>query len=223
MNQVDVAALVSEIVNRFPSLKDEQIYLRDMDLITAQIENDLDFFAINDPACRGSKVLVANSYCSFFAVACYRISHLLHTIGVEKNDLNYEICARQISDYAKVVSGVEIHPAATIACPFVIDHGYGTVIGETSVIGRNCYFLQGVILGARRIVGSNNSKRHPTIGNNVQLGANVHIFGNVNIGDYSFIGPGCTILNSIPTHSTVIKHSEYYIIRRAKELCTFNL
>jgi len=154
--------------------------------IAVKARKDLKAYADLDPASRGSEKLVLQSYKCFKAVLLYRVAH--HILQIEDSD-QHRIIAREISEYAKVYSGVEIHPAAKIGVPFVIDHGYGTVIGETASIGDNCYFLNNVTLGARSIANNSSTKRHPTVGNNVQIGASVSIYGDVTIGDNCFIAP----------------------------------
>ena len=96
---------------------------------------------------------------------------------------------------------------AEIGRDFVLDHGYGTVIGETSKIGHGCYFLGGIILGASGIANNELSKRHPNIGNNVEIGAFSRIFGNVSVGDNVFIGSNCVIVEDVPSDSKVVSRS----------------
>ena len=114
-----------------------------------------------------------------------------------------KLIARNMSENSKVRTAIEIHPASIIGERFAIDHGYGTVIGETCVIGNDCYILQGVILGASKIKGNKKGKRHPTIGNNVHIGAFARITGNIKVGDNSKICPNAVIYRSIPPHSKV--------------------
>lgn len=162
--------------------------------IAAKSEKDLKAYADLDPASKRSKKLVLQSYKCFKAVLLYRVAH--HILQMDDSD-QHRIIAREISEYAKVYSGVEIHPAAKIGVPFVIDHGYGTVIGETASIGNHCYFLNNITLGARSIANNSSAKRHPTIGHNVQIGASVSIYGDVTIGDNCFIAPYTMITHDV--------------------------
>lgn len=112
-----------------------------------------------------------------------------------------------------MMSGIEIHPYAKIGSKFVIDHGFGVVIGETTEIGDRCYILGGVILGAYGIAGNSNQKRHPTIGNDVQIGSFSRIFGNINIGNNVVIGANCTIRSDIEDNCIVTLKTEIQITR----------
>lgn len=112
------------------------------------------------------------------------------------------------------MSGAELHPSSQIGRRFILDHGFGTVFGETVSIGDDCYVLGGVTLGASGISGNPQGKRHPSIGNRVQLGAFSRIFGCVDIGDDVFIGPNCTITQNIPSGSKVTLRSSLQILRR---------
>jgi len=222
--QNSIPEIVQQVIEQLPMLNRNQIFQKeDIEMIVGQLQDDLNFFVQNDPATKGSAELVLNSYASFVAVVAYRIGNCLMKIAKRTGEMIYQIYARKISEWAKSNTGVEIHPSATIGSPFVIDHGYGTVIGETSIIGRYCYFLQGVILGARGIVGNPDEKRHPTIGDNVHLGAFVQVLGNIFIGSNTIIGPGIKVTHSIPSGSTLIRHTEYYILRRASEINYFTL
>jgi serine acetyltransferase len=132
---------------------------------------DLHALAQRDPAAHGSWRYVWNTYSSFRAVLAYRVAHALHT-GGQGNDCS-ERCtgaARAITETAKVQTGVEIHPAAVIGRRFVLDHAVGTVIGETAMIGDDCYVLQGVLIGARGIADNPDERRHPRLGHRVEVG-----------------------------------------------------
>ena len=110
------------------------------------------------------------------------------------------------------MTGVEIHPGATIGPHFVIDHGFGTVIGETAFVGSDCYFLQGVILGSLGISSNPLGKRHPTIGNRVEIGAFSKILGPVSIGDDVKISPGCLVNFDVDSNSRVLSINECQVI-----------
>jgi len=118
------------------------------------------------------------------------------------NDVD-EFLPAILSKRGKFLSGAEIHFRSNIGNRFVIDHGFGTVIGETSVIGDDCYILGGVILGATGICDNPDEPRHPVIGSRVQIGAGTSIFGRVYIGDDVFIGSKCIVTWNIPEGSEV--------------------
>ncbi len=102
---------------------------------------------------------------------------------------------------SRFLTGIEIHPGATIGKAFFIDHGMGVVIGETTIIGNNVTLFQGVTLGG---TGKQKGKRHPTLGNNIVVGAGAKILGNFKIGDDSYIGANSVVLNEVPPHSTIV-------------------
>lgn len=127
-------------------------------------------------------------------------------------EYNEIVDAKKISEYLKVKTGIEIHPASKIGNNFVIDHGVGTVIGETCIIGDNCYFLQNIILGSSKIALNEHGSRHPIIGNNVEIGGFVRIFGRVIIGQNVKISPHSIIYENVPdNHIVTIKNSQQCI------------
>jgi serine O-acetyltransferase len=154
-----------------------------------------DFRAIfeRDPAAT-NRLEVAITYSSFHAVVLYRVAHRLLEWRVP-------IAPRLISTLARFLSGVEIHPAATIGPRFVIDHGTGVVIGETTEVGENCLLFQGVTLGG---TGKEHKKRHPTLGDHVVVGAGAKILGSMRIGNYTKIGSNAVVLTPVPDHCTVV-------------------
>ncbi len=146
-----------------------------------------------DPAARSSaEVLLL--YSGFHALLAHRLANLLHRKG-------YLMAARAISQAARFLTGIEIHPAATIGRGLFIDHGSGVVIGETAEIGDNCTIYQGVTLGG---TGKDVGKRHPTLGNNVMVGAGAKILGPVHIGDNAKIAAGAVVLKDIPENATAV-------------------
>lgn len=121
--------------------------------------------------------------------------------------------AKLISENAKIKTGIEIHPACTIGKRFVLDHGIGTVIGETCHIGDDCYILQSVILGSSKIANNKNGKHHPSIGNPVQPGRFVTIVGDITIGNNVKISSHTTVKKSIPANTKIINTSNYAEIK----------
>lgn len=181
------------------------------ELITA----DLKSFSQRDPAARNEPKNILFGYTSFDAVLHYRLAHAVYNSNLPRNlyKEKYQY-ALSISAKGKLKSGAEIHPAAVIGNRFILDHGFGTVIGETTEIGNDCYILGGVILGAMGISDNNQIKRHPKIGNNVQIGSFSRVLGTVVVGNNVFIGTNCTIIKNIPNDSIVTLKSETQIIKR---------
>jgi serine O-acetyltransferase len=146
-----------------------------------------------DPAAKSTLEIVL-CYPGFHAVLWHRVAHQLY-----KSHLY--LLARVVSSMARLLTGIEIHPGATIGRRFFIDHGLGVVIGETVEIGNDVLLYQGVTLGG---TGGFKGKRHPTLGNNIVVGAGAKILGNITIGDFSKIGAGSVVVHPVPEHSTVI-------------------
>ncbi len=124
----------------------------------------------------------------------YRIAHAFYA-------LKLFFPARLLSQIARFFTGIEIHPGAKIGKRFFIDHGLGVVIGETAVIGDDVLLYQGSTLGGTGIV---KGKRHPTLGNNVVIGAGAKVLGNIAIGDNSYIGANAVVIKDVPPNSTVV-------------------
>ncbi len=146
-----------------------------------------------DPAAT-SKLEVILTYAGFHALLAYRISHRIKSMGIP-------FLPRAISQLARWLTGVEIHPSARIGTGFFIDHGMGVVIGETAEIGDYVTLFQGVTLGG---TGKERGKRHPTLGNHVVVGAGAKILGGITIGDNVKIGANSVVLKNVPPNSTVI-------------------
>ncbi len=146
-----------------------------------------------DPAAK-SRIEVILSYSGFHAILVHRINHLLWK-------RNVPVLPRFLSQVARIVTGIEIHPGAKIGKGFFIDHGSGVVIGETTEIGENVLLYQGVTLGG---TGKETGKRHPTLGNNVAVGAGAKILGAIMIGDNVKIGANSVVLHSVPNNSIVV-------------------
>ncbi len=158
-----------------------------------KIKGDLAAAQERDPAAT-SKLEVILTYAGFHALLAYRIAHRFHKWGIP-------ILPRAISQVARWLTGIEIHPAAKIGKGFFIDHGMGVVIGETAEIGDYVTLFQGVTLGG---TGKERGKRHPTLGNHVVVGAGAKILGGIKIGDNVKIGANSVVLKSVPANSTVI-------------------
>jgi serine O-acetyltransferase len=157
------------------------------------IREQIDTIFREDPAAK-SVVEVILCYPGFHAILLHRFSHRLYKWRVP-------LLPRVISQFSRFLTGIEIHPGATIGRRFFIDHGAGVVIGETSEIGDDVLMYQGVTLGG---TGAARGKRHPTIGNRVVIGGGVTVLGNIRIGDNVKIGAGSVVVHPAPDNSTVV-------------------
>lgn len=146
-----------------------------------------------DPAAT-SKLEVALTYAGFHALLFYRLAHWLVKRRIP-------FLPRALSQLARFLTGIEIHPGAAIGSGLFIDHGMGVVIGETSEIGDNVTLFQGVTLGG---TGKQRGKRHPSIGSHVVVGAGAKVLGPITVGDYVKIGANSVVLQDVPDHSTVV-------------------
>ena len=158
-----------------------------------RLRSDVKAVLDRDPAAR-SFWEVYFLYSGVKAIRHYRIAHWFY------NKKMYFI-ARYISQRARRITGIEIHPAAVIGDGVFIDHGMGVVIGETTVIGDNCTIYQGVTLGG---TGKDKGKRHPTIGNNVVIGSGAKVLGPFKVGDNSKIAANAVVLSEVPENCTVV-------------------
>jgi serine O-acetyltransferase len=146
-----------------------------------------------DPAAKGFfEVMLL--YPGLHALISYRIAHFFYRVKIF-------FVARLISQIARFFTGIEIHPGAKIGKRFFIDHGLGVVVGETSIIGDDVLLYQGATLGGTGIV---QGKRHPTIGNNVVIGAGAKVLGDIVVGDNSYIGANAVVIKDVPANSTVV-------------------
>ena len=158
-----------------------------------KIKKDIEYIMENDPAAR-TKLEVFLLYPSIHARLAHMISHFLY----KKNLL---FLARLISQIARFLTGIEIHPGATLGAGILIDHGMGVVIGETAELGDRITIYHGTTLGG---TGKEKGKRHPTVGNNVVIGAGAKILGNISIGSNSKIGANSVVLDDVPEGATVV-------------------
>jgi len=158
-----------------------------------RIREDIQNVFEQDPA-SGSRLQVFLTYPGLHAVWLYRIAHFFW-------GLKLPLLARMISQFGRFLTGVEIHPGATIGRRLFIDHGMGVVIGETTVIGDDVTIFQGVTLGG---TGKEEGKRHPTLENGVLVSAGARVLGNITIGAYSKVGASSVVLKDVPPNSTVV-------------------
>lgn len=157
------------------------------------IKRDIRLIKESDPAARNA-IEILLTYPTLRALRCYRMAHWFY---LRKNFT----VARMISQWARYKTGIEIHPGATIGKGLFIDHGMGVVIGETAVIGDNCLLYQGVTLGG---TGKDKGKRHPTLGNNVLVGAGAKVLGPFTVGNNVKIAANAVVLNAIPDDCTAV-------------------
>lgn len=190
-----IGEFIKEIENNETKCK---AFISKLTNIKSFLKLDLDFFMDSDPAVDSEEEVIL-AYPGYKAIVYYRIAHVLYSLG-------YALKARIICEEAHTATGIDIHPGATIACPFFIDHGTGIVIGETSIIGKNCKIYQGVTLGALSLSKGSKMKgvkRHPTIGNNVTIYAGASILGDINIGDNVTVGSNVFLTEDIPSDTKV--------------------
>ncbi len=159
-----------------------------------------------DPA--ATNIFEVLIYPGVWAIYLHRAAHFLYSIKVP-------FIPRLMNHIARLLTGIDIHPGAKIGKGFFIDHGMGVVIGETAEIGENVTIYQGVTLGG---TGKEHGKRHPTIGNNVVVGAEAIVLGNILIGDNSRVGAGALVTKSVCNNCTVVGNPARIIIRDGKKV-----
>ncbi len=163
------------------------------------ILSDIDAVIARDPATK-SRIEALLCSAGLQAIIAYRITH-----AIWKH--NFRLTARVLAQIVRFLTGVEIHPAARIGSGFFIDHGMGVVIGETSEIGNNVTLYHGVTLGGTKAFsskGKNMAKRHPTLGNNVIVGAGAQILGPIKVGNDCKIGANAVVLKDVENGQTVV-------------------
>lgn len=168
--------------------------------ILNRITEDLDNALSHDPAAR-NRLEIALAYPGVHAVWGHRISHFLWNHG-------FKLIARIHSNFVRSATGIEIHPGAKIGRRFFIDHGMGVVIGATAVIGDDVMLYHDVTLGAR---GIEHGKRHPTVGNNVIIGAGARVLGNVTVGEGSRISANAVITTDLAP-KTLLDKADFFVI-----------
>lgn len=161
--------------------------------LVMDIKGDIGAARSRDPAAT-SAIEVMLAYPGFHARQIHRLAHWLH-------GRRLSLPARLISHIGRALTGIEIHPGARLGRRLFIDHGMGVVIGETTEIGDDCHLFQGVTLGG---TSTKRRKRHPTLGNNVVVGAGAKLIGNITIGDNVKIGAGTVVVSSVAANATVV-------------------
>lgn len=161
--------------------------------LRSRIKKDIRVVFERDPAAR-SVIEVICCYSGLHAIWLHRISHSLYLKG-------WVLLPRLISNLGRFLTGIEIHPGATIGEGLFIDHGTGIVIGETAELGKNVTLYQGVTLGG---TGKEKGKRHPTLGNNVVVASGAKVLGSFTVGDHAKIGAGSVVLKAVPAYATVV-------------------
>jgi len=164
-----------------------------MGRVSATLDRDMTAVRQRDPAAQNA-LEILTCYPGLHALWFHRAAHALWKRGVP-------VLPRLVSQIARFITGVDIHPGATIGPGFFIDHASGVVIGETAEVGENVTIYQGVTLGG---TGKETGKRHPTVGDNVVIGAGANVLGSIVIGDYVKIGSGSVVVQDVPDNSTVV-------------------
>jgi serine O-acetyltransferase len=173
----------------------------------SSIREDVASVFERDPAAK-SVLEVVLCYSGLHALWFYRWNHWLW-------NHHLRLVARWLSQFARFLTGIEIHPAAQIGKRFFIDHGMGVVVGETAVVGDDVTLYQGVTLGG---TGKEKGKRHPTIGNGVVIGSGAKILGNIRVGDNSRVGACSVVLRDVPENSTIVGVPGHIIFRSGQRV-----
>jgi serine O-acetyltransferase len=171
------------------------------------IREDVATVIERDPAAK-SRLEVFLCYSGLHAVWFYRVNHWFWNRGLF-------LLGRWLSQVARLLTGIEIHPGAKIGRRLFIDHGMGVVIGETAIVGDDVTLFQGVTLGG---TGKEHGKRHPTIEDNVVVGGGAKILGNITVGKNCRIGAGSVVLRNVPDNSTVVGVPGHIILREGKRV-----
>lgn len=171
-----------------------------------KIKEDIQVIYEKDPAA-GSLPEVILCYPGLHALVAHRFAHRLYKWHIP-------LVPRIISYITRIITGIEIHPAAKIGRRFFIDHGEGVVIGETTEIGDDVLIYQQVTLGG---TGKEHGKRHPALGNGVIVGAGAKVLGNITLGDYVRVGAGSVVVDDVPEYSTVVGVPGKIVHRKIKD------
>lgn len=183
-----------------------------LEKIIENIKSDIESVKRRDPAAR-STIEILLTYSGLHAILMYRAAHWFHTKKLFT-------VARCISQFARFLTGIEIHPGAKIGKGFFIDHGAGVVIGETTEIGDNCLVYQGVTLGG---TGKEKGKRHPTLGNNVMVGSGARVLGPFKVGDNAKIAANAVVLEEVPANCTAVGVPARIVKRNGKKVTACDL
>src|SRR5271156_5653692 len=175
--------------------------------LLASIREDVATVMEHDPAAK-SRLEVLLCYSGLHAVWFYRVNHWLW-------NHRFLLLGRWLSQVARFFTGIEIHPGAQIGRRLFIDHGIGTVIGETAIVGDDVTLYQGVTLGG---TGKEKGKRHPTLGNNISIGSGAKLLGNITIGDNCRVGAGSVVLRNVPANSTIVGVPGHIVLRDGKRV-----
>jgi serine O-acetyltransferase len=176
-------------------------------LLLARIREDINSVLERDPAAR-SRLEVLLCYPGLWAVWIHRLSHVLWGSRLR-------LLARLLSQVARFLTGVDIHPGALLGRRLFIDHATGVVIGETAIVGSDVTIYQGVTLGG---TGKGHGKRHPTVCDGVFIGNNANLLGNISIGENSRVGAGSVVLNDVPPNSTVVGVPAHIVYRSGQRV-----
>lgn len=169
--------------------------LRALSRVATELRRDVRAAHERDPAARGVGALeIVTTWPGVQALVAHRISHGLHQRGIP-------VLPRAVAHLSRMLTGIEIHPAAVIGSGFFIDHGSGVVIGETARIGNDVTIYQGVTLGG---TGFQVGKRHPTVGDSVTIGSGAKLLGPITVGDGAKIGANSVVITDVPSNSTVV-------------------
>jgi serine O-acetyltransferase len=178
-----------------------------MPSLVSLIREDVNTVLERDPAAK-SRLEVFLCYSGLHAVWFYHINHWLWNHG-------FFLLARWMSQVARFLTAIEIHPGAMIGRRLFVDHGLGVVIGETAIVGDDVTLYQGVTLGG---TGKEHGKRHPTIENDVVIGSGAKVLGNITVGRNCRIGAGSVVLRSVPENSTVVGVPGHIIFRNGERV-----
>jgi len=163
--------------------------------VARELRQDLAAAQDRDPAARGiGRVEILLTYGGVHAVLVHRVAHGMHEVG-------FPVVPHALANLSRIVTGVEIHPAARIGESLFIDHGEGVVIGETAEIGDNVTLYQGVTLGG---TGFARGKRHPTVGDDVVIGSGAKLLGPIRVGRASKVGANSVVIHDVPANATVV-------------------
>jgi serine O-acetyltransferase len=175
--------------------------------LLARVREDINSVLERDPAAR-SRLEVLLCYPGLWAVWMHRVSHILWGAKLR-------LPARFLSQIARFYTGVDIHPGALLGRRLFIDHATGVVIGETAIVGSDVTMYQGVTLGG---TGKGHGKRHPTVCDNVFIGNNANVLGNITIGENSRVGAGSVVLSDVPPNSTVVGVPAHIVYRNGERI-----